>query len=323
MRSRAWHSSGPDDAQRTSEWASRMSAGAVHRAVPTHPAMTRTCCARSLHASPKWLLGRLDDFGLVHGDYRLDNLLFATDAGGPPCTAVDWQIVAVGLPARDLGFFLGTGLRSEERGEHERGLVAAYHDALVGYGVDGLLARPVLGRLPVRPVPGPAHHRARRHVRDAHRARRRDVRGDDRALLRGHPGIRLARIALIAPEPPTRLDSCDESDRSASGPALEATPRSGRRVRRDAVEIVQTSSSPRGGGSTTASWPLPCCFALVGAVALQVGAAGSGGGPGALVVPGRGRGLVGRRDRRGARSADRHRVSPVVRADDLAAHAGA
>ncbi len=84
----------------------------------------------------QWMLGRPDCFGLVHGDYRLDNLLFATAAGGPPCTAVDWQLVAIGLPARDLGFFLGTGLKSEERGMNERGLVAAYHDALIGYGID-------------------------------------------------------------------------------------------------------------------------------------------------------------------------------------------
>ena len=62
----------------------------------------------------RWMLGRSDRFGLVHGDYRLDNLLFATPAGGPPCTAVDWQLVAVGLPARDLGFFLGTGLPRDD-----------------------------------------------------------------------------------------------------------------------------------------------------------------------------------------------------------------
>ena len=47
----------------------------------------------------QWMLGPPDRFGLVHGDYRLDNLLFATAAGGAPCTAVDWQIVAIGLPA--------------------------------------------------------------------------------------------------------------------------------------------------------------------------------------------------------------------------------
>ncbi len=83
------------------------------------------------------MLGRSDRFGLVHGDYRLDNLLFATPAGGPPCTAVDWQLVAVGLPARDLGFFLGTGLPHDERARHERDLVAAYHHTLVAHGVDG------------------------------------------------------------------------------------------------------------------------------------------------------------------------------------------
>jgi aminoglycoside phosphotransferase (APT) family kinase protein len=74
---------------------------------------------------------------IVHGDYRLDNLLFATTAGGPPCTAVDWQLVAIGLPARDLGYFLGTGLKVDERVDHERDLVRAYHDALAGRGVEG------------------------------------------------------------------------------------------------------------------------------------------------------------------------------------------
>ncbi len=81
------------------------------------------------------MLGRPGCFGLVHGDYRLDNLLFATSSGAPPCTAVDWQLVAIGLPARDLGYFLGTGLKADERAVHDRGLVAAYHDALVAYGV--------------------------------------------------------------------------------------------------------------------------------------------------------------------------------------------
>jgi hypothetical protein len=85
----------------------------------------------------QWMLGRPDCFGLVHGDYRLDNLLFATRAGGPPCTAVDWQLVAIGLPARDLGYLLGTGLKTEERMANDRALVAEYHDALVGYGVHG------------------------------------------------------------------------------------------------------------------------------------------------------------------------------------------
>jgi aminoglycoside/choline kinase family phosphotransferase len=84
-----------------------------------------------------WITGRADPFALVHGDYRLDNLLFTTDTERPACAAVDWQLVAVGLPARDLGFFLGTGLRAVDRVERERELVAAYHEALVAHGVEG------------------------------------------------------------------------------------------------------------------------------------------------------------------------------------------
>jgi hypothetical protein len=84
-----------------------------------------------------WILGRPERFGIVHGDYRPDNLLFATTSGGPPCTAVDWQLVAIGLPARDLGYFLGTGLTVDQRVDHERDLVRAYHDAVIGYGVEG------------------------------------------------------------------------------------------------------------------------------------------------------------------------------------------
>jgi len=84
-----------------------------------------------------WVAGRADPFALVHGDYRLDNLLFAADVDGPSCAAVDWQLVAVGLPARDLGFFLGTGLQVGDRVERERELVAAYHGALAEHGVEG------------------------------------------------------------------------------------------------------------------------------------------------------------------------------------------
>ncbi len=85
--------------------------------------------------SRAWLLGRSERFGVVHGDYRLDNLLFATPAGGSPVAAVDWQTITIGLPGRDLGYFLGNSLLPEERRENERELVAAYHDALIAVGV--------------------------------------------------------------------------------------------------------------------------------------------------------------------------------------------
>lgn len=83
-----------------------------------------------------WLLARQERFGLVHGDYRLDNLLFPP-GGGAGVVAVDWQTLSLALPARDLAYFLGTSLTVEDRRAHERDLVAAYHRALTAYGVVG------------------------------------------------------------------------------------------------------------------------------------------------------------------------------------------
>lgn len=80
-----------------------------------------------------WLLARSDRFALVHGDYRLDNLMFTP--GSTEVAAVDWQTVSLALPARDLAYLVATSLSPEDRRVHERDIVAAYHQALVGYGV--------------------------------------------------------------------------------------------------------------------------------------------------------------------------------------------
>ncbi|MCW1958953.1 MAG: aminoglycoside phosphotransferase family protein [Mycobacterium sp.] len=80
-----------------------------------------------------WLLGSPDRFSILHGDYRADNLLF----GDGRVTVVDWQTLAVGLPARDLSYFLGTSLEPGERARHERALVESYHRALIAFGIEG------------------------------------------------------------------------------------------------------------------------------------------------------------------------------------------
>jgi len=82
-----------------------------------------------------WLLGAPDRFSLLHGDYRIDNLLF--DPQRTEVTVVDWQTLAVGLPARDLSYFLATSLQPADRAAAERALVDAYHDALIARGVTG------------------------------------------------------------------------------------------------------------------------------------------------------------------------------------------
>jgi Phosphotransferase enzyme family len=80
-----------------------------------------------------WLFAERDRFALLHGDYRLDNLLFDPAHGW--VSVVDWQTLGVGLPARDLAYFTATSLNSELRSAIEKDLVGQYHQALLSYGV--------------------------------------------------------------------------------------------------------------------------------------------------------------------------------------------
>ena len=91
------------------------------------------------------LMARLGDYmahrpephTAAHGDYRLDNMLFATEAGGAPLTTVDWQTVALGPGVSDVSYFLGTSPLPELRAANERDLVREYHDTLRAGGVRG------------------------------------------------------------------------------------------------------------------------------------------------------------------------------------------
>jgi len=98
-------------------------------------AVDRETFATAMGLVTPWLLSAPDRFALLHGDYRLDNLLF-----DPECTrvsVVDWQTLGTGLPARDLAYFTATSLSAQLRLTIEEDLVDAYHQALTGYGVTG------------------------------------------------------------------------------------------------------------------------------------------------------------------------------------------
>jgi Ecdysteroid kinase-like family len=84
-----------------------------------------------------WATGRPAPFAMLHSDYRLDNLLFAESDAPQPVVAVDWQVVTVGSPLRDVAFLVATGLSTESRRAGEKGIVEAYHHRLVALGVDG------------------------------------------------------------------------------------------------------------------------------------------------------------------------------------------
>lgn len=70
--------------------------------------------------------------GLIHGDFRLDNLLFGSK---PECVAVDWQTVRWGSAMFDAAYFLGTSFEPEVRRAHEHELMRHYYDTLIAGGV--------------------------------------------------------------------------------------------------------------------------------------------------------------------------------------------
>jgi hypothetical protein len=71
---------------------------------------------------------------VIHGDYRLDNMLFGTPTGGPPVAVVDWQTHLWGDPVADVSYFIGAGLVPEDRRAHERDLVDSYRQAMHAQG---------------------------------------------------------------------------------------------------------------------------------------------------------------------------------------------
>jgi len=77
---------------------------------------------------------------MMHGDFRLDNLVFPNGDAAGVCV-LDWQITSRGRGAFDLGYFLCTSLAPADRAAHEEHLIRAYLDALAdagvrGYGID-------------------------------------------------------------------------------------------------------------------------------------------------------------------------------------------
>jgi hypothetical protein len=97
-----------------------------------------------VHTAGEALFGRLDEhlggelgpWTIVHGDFRLDNLLFHPDAEAR-VGVVDWQMCTHGPALDDVAYFLGAGLHGDERRAAEEDLVRQYHEGLVAAGVTG------------------------------------------------------------------------------------------------------------------------------------------------------------------------------------------
>ena len=87
----------------------------------------------ALHA----LMGRRTQT-VVHGDVRLDNVMFGGAPGQHPVVMVDWQAIMVSNPMHDLSYLLSQSLDVELRRAHEAELVAYYHDRIRSLGVTDL-----------------------------------------------------------------------------------------------------------------------------------------------------------------------------------------
>lgn len=102
------------------------------RVAPEHRALVERFVARL----DPYLADRRRPFSVVHGDYRLDNMLFGAEDGAKPLTVVDWQTVSWGPPLLDASYFVGAGLNVDDRRAHEEALVREYYDSLLALGVE-------------------------------------------------------------------------------------------------------------------------------------------------------------------------------------------
>ena len=63
---------------------------------------------------------------LIHGDPRVDNILFEATADGTRACLIDWQSLRLGDPQYDVAYFLSGSISSQDRRAGERDLLAEY-----------------------------------------------------------------------------------------------------------------------------------------------------------------------------------------------------
>jgi aminoglycoside phosphotransferase (APT) family kinase protein len=91
-------------------------------------------CTGLAEASDKWFRRETAHRCLVHGDYRLDNMLFDIRGGAEPLGVLDWQTLQVGSGLTDLAYFLGAGVGTT-LAAHEDGLIDHYLATMAERGV--------------------------------------------------------------------------------------------------------------------------------------------------------------------------------------------
>jgi len=83
------------------------------------------------------LQARMDEapITLIHGDFRMENLLFATQPQHHPVAIIDWQGPLLGWGMVDVALMLGQSTTTDVRRAHERALIQQYVDGLGDNGI--------------------------------------------------------------------------------------------------------------------------------------------------------------------------------------------
>jgi aminoglycoside phosphotransferase (APT) family kinase protein len=102
------------------------------RLEPEHIALVERLAPKASSWPAKALV---DPLVPIHGDFRLDNMMFGTGADMPAITILDWQASRLGPPLLDHTIFLGSCMSIAQRRAHERDLLRGYHEGLLASGV--------------------------------------------------------------------------------------------------------------------------------------------------------------------------------------------
>lgn len=72
---------------------------------------------------------------IVHGDFRLDNMLFDIRGGEEPVAVLDWQTVTIGNALTDVAYFMGCGIGEALWRDHEDELLDLWLGEMAARGV--------------------------------------------------------------------------------------------------------------------------------------------------------------------------------------------
>ena len=74
---------------------------------------------------------------LIHGDFRMDNMLFGQASGQSPLLIVDFQGPLKGRGIQDFAYLLSHSTQTEVRRVHEKAILQRYLDGLTAAGISG------------------------------------------------------------------------------------------------------------------------------------------------------------------------------------------